>query len=94
MLSEYLVVYDIADNKRINKTAAILLDYGVRVQRSVFEIRLEDTQLPLLKSRLLAVLEPELDGIKIFKLCENCRIRKGGVGAAEHLQKIPQWLIV
>ena len=42
MEKDYLAIYDIADGKRLHRVAAILEDYGFRVQKSVFELRLSD----------------------------------------------------
>lgn len=94
MESTYLVIYDIADNRRIAKTAALLLDYGVRVQRSVFEVRLHEESLRLVKQQLQDILDPDEDGIKMFRLCESCAARTFGIGDSAHLQESPAYIIV
>ena len=39
----YLVTYDICDAKRLQKVSSLLRRYGIRVQKSVFECRINDT---------------------------------------------------
>lgn len=94
MESEYLVVYDIAHPRRIAKVAAILLNYGMRVQKSIFEVRLHEQSLEQMQRRLRKVIDPAVDGIKIFRLCEGCRTRKGGIGKVLFLQDTPAWIIL
>lgn len=94
MESRYLVIYDIADNRRIAKTASLLLDYGVRIQRSVFEVMLHEESLAYLKQRLQDILDPDKDGVKIFRLCESCSSRICGIGVNVHLQNSPSYVIV
>lgn len=77
----YLVLYDIADNRRLARAASIVLDYGVRVQRSVYEVYLTQHTLQVLQCRLAAVIDPEEDGVKIFPLCESCAGRRRACGA-------------
>lgn len=95
MDGRYLVLYDIADRKRLARAAAIVLDYGVRVQRSVYEVRVSPAALAMLRRRLAAAIDPEVDGIKIFPLCESCAGRRASFGAA--LPEAPEsgpWLVV
>lgn len=95
MDGRYLVLYDIADNKRLARAAAIVLDYGVRVQKSVYEARLTPQTLAILRRRLADVIEPEEDGVKIFPLCESCAARRVTCGAElpQASETVP-WMIV
>lgn len=94
METEYLAVYDIADGRRLNRTAAILKDYGVRVQKSVFELRLSDSRLEEMLCRLRGVLDERVDGIKIFPLCEACLQRRYRLGNARFSDTATDWIIV
>lgn len=90
----YLAVYDIADARRLRKIAAILKDYGVRIQKSVFELRLSPASLHVLERRLLTVMDEQEDGIKLFPLCESCLGKKNGLGRTPGLENPPGWLIM
>lgn len=94
MENKYLVVYDIADNRRIVKTVNLLLNYGIRIQRSVFEVMLHEESLSFLKQGLQGILDPEKDSVKIFRLCESCAVRAFGIGNVVHLEKSPSYIIV
>jgi CRISPR-associated protein Cas2 len=61
-----LITYDIADTKRRNKIATLLEGYGVRVNYSVFEVRIEPARLRRLENRLMA-LAGKHDSIRIYR---------------------------
>ncbi|MGK5091143.1 CRISPR-associated endonuclease Cas2 [Deltaproteobacteria bacterium TL4] len=79
----YLVVYDIADEKRLTKIAKIMEGYGIRVQKSVFETILNSQSLRSLKFKLIDVIDPIEDGVKFFQLCVRCQQRTSIVGIGE-----------
>lgn len=71
-----VVSYDIAsknpkDQKRLRKIAKLCVNYGTRVQYSVFECILEPWQWELLKSKLLEVYNPKEDSLKFYFLGSN-----------------------
>lgn len=68
----YFVAYDIADRKRLAKTAKILSNFGIRVQFSFFECEMEKPEMEELKRKLLAVLHENEDSLKIYPLCSDC----------------------
>ena len=55
----FLISYDLSDDKRRTKIAAILSDYGQRLQFSVFLVLASATQHARLRGELQAVLEPD-----------------------------------
>jgi len=63
-----LVAYDIADHKRLSKVAKICEDYGVRVQYSVFECRLEESDFEDFWLKLLCVIEDQEDRLVAYKI--------------------------
>ncbi len=67
-----IVSYDISDNKKRNKVAKILLDYGTRVQYSVFECNLDDDLLKKMTSRVSKVVSED-DSVRIYALCAKCK---------------------
>ena len=67
----YVVSYDIIDDKRRAKVADILLDFGKRVQYSVFECELTEDYLENLVRKLEEIVDAE-DSIRIYSLCSNC----------------------
>lgn len=68
-----IVSYDIKDNKRRVKAAKTLLDYGTRVQYSVFECILQDNALKKLTQKLQSIIKNDEDTVRFYTLCQNCR---------------------
>jgi len=67
-----IVAYDIADVKRLSKVAKIMLDYGIRVQKSIFEITATEPAFKEMLRRVALVINNEADGVKYFPLCVKC----------------------
>lgn len=70
-----LICYDIGDvsgagGDRLKKVAQACLNFGARVQYSVFECRISAPQWVGLRARLLEILEPEKDSLRFYLLCE------------------------
>jgi CRISPR-associated protein Cas2 len=51
-MSTYVAAYDISHPTHRRQAAAVLVQYGRRIQRSVFEIDVEPEELPTLKRRV------------------------------------------
>ncbi len=68
-----LITYDVntsdaAGRKRLAKVAKICVNYGQRVQNSVFECSLDPTQLCLVRDKLRKTMNEELDSLRIYVL--------------------------
>jgi len=69
----YIVAYDIPDDHTRKKVSDLLEGYGIRVQRSVFEIECKTyAKLNELQYELLKLIDQESDSIRFYFLCENC----------------------
>ncbi len=56
-----VIAYDIACPRRLKRVAEVCLDYGVRVQKSVFECWLDEERFEHFWNRLQQTIDPELD---------------------------------
>jgi CRISPR-associated protein Cas2 len=68
-----LVTYDVATTtpagrKRLTRVAKACLDFGQRVQNSVFECLVDPAQFAMLKHRLLDIFNPNEDSIRFYLL--------------------------
>ncbi len=68
-----LVTYDVATatpagRRRLSHVAKACLDFGQRVQNSVFECQVDPAQFAVLKHRLLDIYEPTEDSIRFYFL--------------------------
>jgi CRISPR-associated protein Cas2 len=63
-----LLAYDVADQKRLARVAKVCEDYGVRVQYSVFECRLEEAEFTDFWLKLLEVIDEKEDRLVAYKI--------------------------
>lgn len=73
MRADYLISYDVntedaAGRRRLRKASKQCVNYGARVQYSVFELSLTDVELDELRSRLIGIIDPDKDSLRIYKL--------------------------
>jgi len=81
-----LVSYDVAittpgGNRRLRQVAKTCLDYGQRVQFSVFECVVDPAQWVSLKSRLEHIIDLETDSLRYYHLGSNWKNRVEHIGA-------------
>ncbi len=72
-MKNILVTYDVntetkEGRKRLRHVAIACKNYGQRVQFSVFECTVNEVQYETLKAKLLKIIDPKLDSIRIYKL--------------------------
>jgi CRISPR-associated protein Cas2 len=69
-----LVTYDVGETesregaRRLRKVAIVCKDYGQRVQLSVFECEIDEMQFEMFRSKMLKVIDPNLDSLRFYKL--------------------------
>ena len=68
-----LIIYDVNTQnkdgkKRLRRVAKQCLNYGVRVQHSVFECVVDAAQFRMLKRNLIKEILPEKDSLRIYRL--------------------------
>ena len=90
----YIIVsYDIsttdsAGETRLRRVAKTCLDYGQRVQNSVFECLVEPAQYVELRAKLLSIINTQTDSIRLYNLGKNWqpRIENHGRSLAVNLE--------
>ncbi len=68
-----LITYDVntespAGKKRLRQIAKLCVNYGQRVQNSVFECLLDPAQCKLLQAKLLSIMDAEQDSLRFYYL--------------------------
>lgn len=71
----YLIMYDIADRDRRNQVAAILEEYGIRMQYSVFSLQVKNKELEVIKNQLVSIVNLEEDSLRCYPVCSDCMER-------------------
>ena len=79
----HIVAYDIRDSRRLKKLARLCLDYGVRVQYSIFEFDLEPGPMQDFLRELEAIIDVSCDRVMIVPVCAACRENIRLLGQAE-----------
>jgi len=81
-----LVTYDVetmtpSGRKRLRQVAKQCVNYGQRVQNSVFECLVDPAQFSELKHRLESIIDPKKDSLRYYMLGNNwqSRIEHSGV---------------
>ena len=84
-----LVTYDVdttdkSGQRRLRRVAKACLDYGQRVQNSVFECELTEVQFCILKERINEIIDHSLDSVRFYHLnrSENRRVEVMGIETA------------
>lgn len=81
-----LVTYDVSvisagGQRRLRNIAKTCLDYGVRVQNSVFECEVDPAHFVVLKNRLMEIFDPTEDSLRFYFLGKKGRQKVEHVGA-------------
>lgn len=68
-----LITYDVntedaAGRRRLRQIARQCVNYGQRVQNSVFECMLDAAQCKLLQAKLLSIMDQEKDSLRFYYL--------------------------
>jgi CRISPR-associated protein Cas2 len=81
-----LITYDVntedaAGRRRLRKVAKECVNYGQRVQNSVFECNFDSAKLELVKHRLEKLIDPKRDSLRIYNLGNNYSGKIQHIGA-------------
>jgi CRISPR-associated protein Cas2 len=82
----YLICYDIENTKKRNKLAKWLLNYGIRVQKSVFEAYLSERDLEEMMQGAKPFIENG-DSLRVYELTSEAYRNKRVIG--EQLDYLP-----
>ena len=81
-----LVAYDVRTEtlegrRRLRRVARACLDYGQRVQNSVFECEVDPAQWAALRARLIGEIDTNADSLRFYRLGAEGRRRVEHIGA-------------
>jgi len=85
-----LITYDVntetpAGRRRLRQVAKTCINYGQRVQNSVFECVVDAAQLLVIKNKLVELINPETDSLRFYSLGNNYK------GKVEHFGAKPSF---
>ena len=85
--------YDIADDRRRERLSDVLLDFGTRVQESVFQCLIDPSLAEEMLARVKRTVEENTDKVHVLALCDACGVRIAAYGIA-HEAADPEYLIL
>ena len=91
-MTRYLVCYDISDNARREKVANALLDYGCRVQESVFWLDIDDELAERMTKRVRKYVEEE-DSLWVVPVCGACAGKMVAMGK-QAVPRLPEFYVI
>ena len=88
-----IVCYDVntetrEGRRRLRRVAKVCEGVGQRVQKSVFECRVDRMQYEDLERRLLAEINDKEDNLRLYRLAESkgCEVKEHGVFRATNFE--------
>ena len=81
-----LITYDVntedaAGRRRLRQIAKQCVNYGQRVQNSVFECLLDAAQCKTLQAKLLTIMDAKKDSLRFYYLASGTRTRSSTLAA-------------
>ena len=83
-----LITYDVstetaAGRKRLRQVAKVCVNYGQRVQNSVFECVADAAQMLKIKDQLISLIDPDVDSLRFYTLGNNYKNKVEHYGAKQ-----------
>lgn len=89
-----VVAYDVADNNRRARVAALLQTHGDRIQQSVYLLTIEPTRMENILDTLRKLIDTSRDNIYVFSQCADCWTSHIELGLAHPPRELRYWCIM
>ena len=95
-----LITYDVstveerAGARRLRRVAKACTSYGIRVQKSVFEMQLGQKEWAELRARLLAEIDPAQDSLRVYFLDQSSKSRIEHFGVTRPVNVVEDTLVL
>lgn len=86
MEEDFLIAYDITDDRRRGRLFRLLHRWGEPVQKSVFHCRVRVGALPSLQREVDDLIQHDEDGVLYCPLCSRCRGRVIAAGCQVNIE--------
>lgn len=88
-----IAAYDVREDDRRARLAAVLQSFGDRVQRSVFVIAIEETEFEELQRQSLRIIDPKTDSFIVYRQCAACWSGQTTLGQARSPESVTHWAV-
>ena len=95
-----LVAYDVstveekAGARRLRRVAKACTSYGIRVQKSVFEMQLGQKEWVELRARLLEEIDPAIDSLRVYFIDQASKNRVEHHGVTRSVDVVEDTLVL
>jgi CRISPR-associated protein Cas2 len=89
-----VIAYDISQDRRRARAAALVQAYGDRIQRSVFMATVEQPVLDDIRERLDTIIDHDTDSVYVFRQCATCWDAVGIHGQATVTEEPLYWAVL
>lgn len=95
-----VVTYDVstveekAGARRLRRVAKACTSYGIRVQKSVFEMQLGQKEWVELRARLLKEIDPALDSLRVYFIDQSSKDRIEHYGVSQPVNVAEDTLVL
>ncbi len=93
MRSKWLVIYDIADPRRLRRIERLCTNNGVRLQESVFLCELDATSLRRFQEQLAVHIEAVEDSVRFYAICERDWHTRHEDGISTGMTETGAWIV-
>ena len=90
---QYWICYDVADDRRRQRLSDVLLDFGTRVEQSVFQCLIDPPLAETMLGRIRHTIEEHADKVHVLALCDSCAVRVVTCGLATQASD-PEYLLI
>lgn len=67
-----IVSYDIVIDRKRTQVSKVLLNYGKRVQKSVFECVITEKEFAEMRSKVEMLMDFDTDSVRYYRICRRC----------------------
>lgn len=75
-----VVAYDISSNRKRKKVSDILEEYGLRINKSVFEVKATASEIKTIKAGIGKLIKKKSDSVLFYYLCRECILKNEYLG--------------
>ena len=79
----YIIAYDISSNRRRRRVSNLLEEYGVRMNKGVFECILSTVNYKKLVKIINKRIDIKKDSVLYYPMCRSCFEKSGKTGKAD-----------
>ena len=67
-MHEFIIAYDITDEKRLKKIAKLLEKIGVRIEYSLFFVKANKDEIIEIALKISEIIDREIDDVRIYEI--------------------------